>query len=188
VRGHSVLWPVVLLVAWVSIFAMSFSSLLPVFAKDVFGSDERGFSILMTCNGVGALGSALSLAIFGAMRHKGKRLLLGALLFCLSVIVFASAPNLPSGCLCLIFAGWFLLTFLMTANTLVQTLAPDELRGRVFSLYSLALIGTSPLGAGAVGLAARHLGTRHAVQLGAMCAALFCIAMFLFCRSLWKEK
>ncbi len=188
VRGHSVLWPVVLLVAWVSIFAMSFSSLLPVFAKDVFGSDERGFSILMTCNGVGALGSALSLAIFGAMRHKGKRLLLGALLFCLSVIAFASAPNLPSGCLCLIFAGWFLLTFLMTANTLVQTLAPDELRGRVFSLYSLALIGTSPLGAGAVGLAARPLGTRHAVQLGAMCAALFCIAMFLFCRSLWKEK
>ena len=188
VRGHSVLWPVVLLVAWVSVFAMSFGTLLPVFAKDVFGTDERGFSTLMTCNGVGALGSAVSLAVFGAMRHKGKRLLLGALLFCISVAAFASAPTLLWGCVCLILAGWFLLTFLMTANTMVQTLAPDEMRGRVFSLYSLALIGTSPVGAVSVGVAARYLGPRHAVQMGATCAALFCIGMFFFCRSLWKEK
>lgn len=188
VRRHAVLWPVVMLVALVSLFAMSFSSLLPVFAKDVFDSDQNGYSQLMTWNGVGALGSAVALAIAGSMRHKGKRLLLGALLFCVSVELFAFAPTLFSACGALVLVGWFLLTFLTTANTLVQTAAPDELRGRVFSLYSLALIGTSPLGAGLIGLMAKYFGPREAVALGASAAALCCIGIFLFYRDLWKER
>ena len=188
VRRHAVLWPVVMLVALVSLFAMSFSSLLPVFAVDVFGSDQSGYSQLMTWNGVGALGSAVALAIAGSMRHKGKRLLLGALLFCVGVGLFAFAPTLVSACAALVLAGWFLLTFLTTANTLVQTAAPDSLRGRVFSLYSLALIGTSPLGAGLVGLMAKYFGPREAVALGASAAAACCIGIFLGYRDLWKER
>jgi hypothetical protein len=63
VRTHGTLWLVTCLVAWVSLFAMSFGALLPVFAKDVFATDERGFSLLMTCNGMGALGAAVTLAV-----------------------------------------------------------------------------------------------------------------------------
>jgi MFS family permease len=188
VRTHGTLWLVTLLVAWVSLFAMSFGALLPVFAKDVFATDERGFSLLMTCNGMGALGAAVTLAIAGRMRHKGKRLLLGAALFCLCVIAFASSSTLVVGCVWLIGAGWCLLTFLMTANTMVQTNAPDHLRGRVFSLYSMALIGTSPVGMILIGAWARMWGARAAVQTGASIAALFVLYLFLRERRLWKEK
>lgn len=188
VRRHEVLWIVTLLVGGISLFAMSFGGLLPVFARDVFHTDERGYSVLMTCNGLGALGAALSLALAGVMRHKGKRLLLGALGFCLSVFAFALAPTLTIACVCLIFAGWFLLAFLMTANTMVQTGAPDELRGRVFSLYSLALIGTSPIGLALVGAMAKAWGPRHAVQVGTGIGALITLGVFFGCRRLWKER
>ena len=190
VRGHEVLWLVTLLVAVVSTCAMSFGTLLSVFAKDVFQTDARGFTLLMSCNGVGALGSALALAFAGKMRHRGKRLLLGAFLFCLSVWAFSLAPNLWIGCFWLIAAGWFLLTFLMTANTLVQTLAPQDLRGRVFSLYSLALIGTAPIGSLFVGALARLgiLGPRGAVCVGALMAASFTTMVYLRFRPLWKLR
>ncbi|HEX8833588.1 MAG TPA: MFS transporter [Abditibacteriaceae bacterium] len=188
VRRHPTLRQVTILVAWVSLFAMWFGPLLPVFAKDVFETDARGFSFLATCNGLGALGSAVSLAVAGKMRHRGKRLLLGAALFSLSVIAFAASPGLPQACFFLILAGWFLLTFLMTANTLVQTIAPDELRGRVFSVYSLALIGTSPIAALQVGAMSRVVGPRLAVQFGGAISAAFVLYVFLRYRELWKEK
>jgi predicted MFS family arabinose efflux permease len=190
VREHEVLWLVTLLVGVVATCAMSFGTLLSVFAKDVFHTDARGFTLLMSCNGAGALGSALSLAVAGKMRHQGKRLLLGAFLFCLSVINFSFASSLWIGCLWLIAAGWFLLTFLMTANTLVQMLSPDDLRGRVFSLYSLALIGTAPIGSLFIGALARvpFLGPRGAVCSGALIAAIFALMVYARFRTLWKLR
>ncbi|MDQ3814498.1 MAG: MFS transporter [Armatimonadota bacterium] len=188
VRRHPTLWLVILLVALVSIFAISYGTLLSVFAKDVFHTDERGFSLIMTCYGLGAVGATFTLAASGQMRHKGKRLLLGAFLYCWSVAAFAAAPTLAIGCFFLIVSGWFLLTFLTTANTLVQTLSPDTMRGRVFSLYSLGLIGTAPIGALFIGATARLCGPRLAVQIGAVLAAACVFAVYWRFRSLWKEK
>jgi predicted MFS family arabinose efflux permease len=188
VRRHETLWLVTLIVAFVSTFGMSFMPLVPIFARDIYGSDERGFSLLLTCNGLGALGSSFTLAAAGDMRHRGKRLLLGAFLFCLSVVAFGAVTHLVPGCICLFFVGWFLLTFLTTANTIVQTLAPDALRGRVFSIYSLALIGTAPIGQLLIGTAAKYLGPRLAVQIGAELAAAFILLVYLRVRQLWKEK
>jgi MFS family permease len=179
---------VTILVAFVSLMAMSFAPLLPVFARDIFKTNESGFAALMTCNGLGALGSAVSLAVAGQMRHKGKRLLVGAFGFCLSVVCFAASPTLVFGCIWLIVAGWFLLTFLMTANTMIQTMAPDDLRGRVFSVYSLALIGTAPLGALMLGALAKVLGARTAVEFCASIAAAFTFMIFYRYRSLWKAR
>jgi len=81
-------------------------------------------------------------------------------------------------CLFLAIAGWFLLTFLMTANTMVQMLSPDELRGRVFAIYSLALIGMSPVGALFVGELAHFVGTRHAVLTGSLLGAGCTVAVY----------
>ena len=166
VRSHSTLWPLVTLVAVSSTFAFSYGTLLPVFAKDVFRTDESGYSAMLSSAGGGSLLAAAQLALSGRMGHKGKRLFGGALGFCTSIAAFALAPRLPLACACLFAGGYCLLTMLTTANTLVQTLAPDALRGRVFSLYSLALIGTSPLGALFVGKAAQMMGAREAVVLG----------------------
>lgn len=188
VRRDAVVWPVIALVAFTSIFGMSFAALLPIFARDVFHSDAAGYSHLMTFNGLGALGAAVALALSGRMKHKGKRLLLGAALFSLCVLGFAMAPTLAISFVWLVGAGWFLLTFLMTANTLVQTGSPDALRGRVFSLYSLALVGTSPLGVILVGALAQQTGPRLAVVCGATLSLAFTAMIFALCRSLWKHK
>jgi len=93
VRAHPTLRVIMLLVAAVSVFCFSFGTLMSIFAKDIFHTDERGFAVLMTCNGVGALGSAVGLAAAGDMTHKGKRLLLGSFLFCCSVAGFAISPT-----------------------------------------------------------------------------------------------
>jgi len=189
VRRHPTLWLVTMLVGVVSLLSMPFGTLLPVFARDIFHSDETGFAGLMVCNGIGALGSALSLAAAGKMQHRGKRLLLGAFLFCLGVVAFASSPNIMVAGFCLIVSGWFLLTFLMTANTMVQTLSPDNLRGRIFSIYMLALIGTAPIGAVLLGAVARYFSdSRFAVQLLSMLAAMFTFWVYMRFRELWKER
>lgn len=185
---HPTLRLVTLLVGFVSLAAMPYGTLMPVFAKDVFHTNEHGFSTLLTCSGLGAFGAAFSLALTGKMRHRGKRLLLGAFLYCLSVLGFALSPTLGIGCFWLVISGWCLLTFLMTANTMVQTIAPDELRGRVFSFYSLALIGTTPLGALIIGTLAKVWGPRHAAQCGAGVAALFVVGLYWRFRELWKER
>lgn len=188
VRGHATLWPTTLLVAVCSGFALSYSTLMPVFAKDVFGQGAAGYSALLTSSGAGAVASAASLALAGGMKHKGKRLLGGALAFCAGVVGFAFAPNLPVACVWLFASGFCLLTFLTTANTLVQTSAPDAMRGRVFSLYSLALIGAGPVGALWVGAAATICGPRLGIALGAFIAAAWTLGTFWKCRALWKEK
>ena len=188
VRRHSTLNLIVLLVAVVSFASLSYGALMAVFAKDVLRSDAAGFSTLVTCGGVGSLMAATSQALMREMRHRGKRLLLGAFLLCLCVMGFAVSPNVVAAGGFLLLAGYFQLIFLMTANTMVQMLSPDSLRGRIFSLYSLALIGANPLGAILLGFMANQVGTRLAIFGGACFAAMFVLFVFWKFRSLWKEK
>jgi hypothetical protein len=114
---------------------------MPIFAKDVFQTDARGFSALLTCSGAGALTSAAQLAVseICVIRQatSGRR----DFVLCVRGR-FRVGAEFNFGLRLALMSGYFLLTFLTTANTLVQTLAPDELRGRVFSVYSMALIGS----------------------------------------------
>ena len=188
IRVHPILAPTTLLIAFCSFFAFSAGNLFPIFARDVFNSDARGFSLLLTTSGVGALLAAGLLAASGNMRHKGKRLLGGALGFCACIIGFALSPTLAIACAFLGVSGFCLLTCLMTANTLVQVAAPDDLRGRVFSFYSLALIGVAPIGAIWIGALAKWFGPREAVVISSGIAAAWTLRTFLRHRVLWKER
>ncbi len=186
--AHPILAPTTRLIAVCSFFAFSAGNLFPIFAKDVFGSDARGFSLLLTTSGIGALLAAAQLAASGTMRHKGKRLLGGALGFCACIVGFGLSPTLPVGCAFLGVSGFCLLTCLMTANTLVQTAAPDNLRGRVFSFYSMALIGMAPVGAIWIGALAKWFGPREAVVISAGVAASWTLWTYLRHRILWRER
>ena len=188
IRAHPILAPTTMLIAVCSFFAFSAGNLFPIFAKDVFQSDAGGFSLLLTTSGVGALLAAAQLAASGTMRHKGKRLLGGALGFCVCIAAFALSPTLPIGCAFLGLSGYCLLTCLMTANTLVQVAAPDNLRGRVFSFYSMALIGMAPVGAIWIGAIAKCFGPREAVVLSAGAAAAWTLWTYLRHRVVWKER
>ena len=188
IRAHPILAPTTLLIAVCSFFAFSAGNLFPIFAKDVFHSDARGFSLLLTTSGVGALLAAALMAASSEMRNKGKRLLGGALGFCVFIAAFALSPTLPIGCVFLGISGFCLLTCLMSANTLVQVEAPDNLRGRIFSFYSMALIGMAPVGAIWIGAMAKWFGPREAVTLSAGIAAAWTLWTVLRHRAVWREK
>lgn len=188
VRRKDTLRHITILVTVVSLLASPYHTLLPIFAKQVFRSEVGGYAMLMTYNGLGAMGSALMLAAAGRMRHRGKRLMLGCFFYCISVIGFGAAPNITIACALLIVAGWSFLTFLMTANTMVQTLSPNTVRGRVSAIYSLAVIGPAPIGAIVTGALARWMGPQLSVVLQSSLAAFFTFAVYIKARELWKEK
>src|SRR5690606_10291319 len=105
----------------ISFSGMSYGALLPIFAKDVFHSDAGAFALFAASTGLGSLAASGFLATQRTMRHKGKRLFLGALVFSLSVLGFSFAPSIYVGCAILVIAGGSQLTMLITANTLIQT-------------------------------------------------------------------
>jgi MFS family permease len=159
--------------------AMSYAVLFPVFAADVYKVGEAGLSLLNVAMGTGALVGSLLAASLSEYRFKGRLLTLGNLLLPLALVGFACAPWFPMALLFLVLAGSGQMIQNAMANTLVQTLVPDELRGRVMSAYMLVFFGAMPFGSLQMGAMAQAVGPRLGVAIGAVVAlgfALFTLA------------
>jgi MFS family permease len=179
VLGEPAVLTVILMVMIYSLTALSFVSLLPDWSVTVLGGDATTNGYLQSARGIGALGGALMIASFGRFKSKGRLFTVGSLLFPALLLLFAQARSVPLALLGLAATGWaFIVTFNM-ANVLVQTRAPDELRGRVMSVYTLMFFGAMPIGALIAGQIAGALGSPAAVTLGA-CAALICAIVLWF--------
>ena len=136
---------VILVVGLVSLFGINFNVVLPLFATDVLHSGAIGFGFLSSALGLGALVSALWLA-WGNNGPNIRRLLIGALVFCVLLALFAVSPVYPLSLVLIAIVGFAQITFTALANTTLQTVAPDHLRGRVMSVYMLFFAGSVPLG------------------------------------------
>jgi MFS family permease len=165
--------------AILGIFGWTYTVLMPVFARDVLRVGERGFGLLLTANGVGALAASLAIAAGGHRGRRERRVFLGVLLFAAAQLLFSFSRSLPLSLACMAVAGWAMITFFTTANTVVQTTTPDALRGRVMGIYSLTFTGTSPIGALQAGTLAEHFGAPVAVRIGATVCALSAAALLL---------
>jgi MFS family permease len=125
----------------------------------------------MALNGVGAFAGAMTLASLGNYPNR-RRLVFGGLTgFSVMLFVFALSRIVWLSGLALVCSGWFMLLFFATANTSVQIRTPDEMRGRVMGIYSLAFIGLSPVGSLLAGTIARLTSASFAVALGAAICA-----------------
>jgi len=154
------------------LFAMPYLSLMPVFQKDVLGVGPEELGMLMAAPGVGALVSLTTLATIGdRIRRKGILLLCGLGLFGVFIILFSLTPSYPLALIPLAGAGFFHLTYITTSYTMLQLLAPDELRGRVMSLYYLNR-GLAPIGSLIAGALADYLGAPITVTLMASVVVL----------------
>jgi len=132
---------------------------LPVMAKDVFRQDVGLYTKMMTTSGVGAVCGALFVAWLGKHRHMG-RLMLGLLCaFGLAMTAFALYPSVEISTAILFFTGALLVMCFSLNNSLVQLMAPPELRGRVVSIYMVAFRGGSPLGGLASGWMITQVGS-----------------------------
>jgi MFS family permease len=163
---------VLLLVATVSLVAVPFTVLLPVMVSDVFGGGPRTLGLLMAATGLGALSGALFLASRDSVRGLGRVIVYAAVTFGASLVLFAFAPSLLLAVPLLALAGFGMMTQMASCNTVLQTLVDDDKRGRVMSFYTMAFIGTAPIGSLLAGAIAERIGAPATIALGGGCAVL----------------
>ncbi len=163
-------------VAVFSLFAMNRLTLIPLFADQVLHAGASGFGFLMATMGLGALVGALALAFFPGLGANPARQFWLGLLWVAALLVFSFSRVFPLSAAALFVAGYCQISFVATANSRIQTMTPDRLRGRVMGLYAQALIGVGPLGAMQAGALATLLGAPWAMAIGATVAGAVVVA------------
>lgn len=173
-----------LLVALVSLAGMPFAVLLPVFATALQAGPE-GYGLLMGAVGLGALAGALRLAAHRDVRRLERLPALATSGLALGLVLFSQAPSFWPAAAALLLVGFCLITETATSNTLLQSLVPDRLRGRVMACYMMCFAGLSPFGALAAGAAAHHIGASATVTIGGGICLLGALSFHLRRRQLF---
>ena len=178
----NILW----LVGMVAVFSLvGFGSLtlVPVFAKDILEIGVEGFGKLLTWQGIGALVGGILLILFGDDFHKGRLILISRILLGPGIIGLAFSRTPWLSMLVMGVLGYTFLTQLVITNTLIQTIVPDDLRGRVISTYTWALGGFYPLGSLMMGL----LGDRLGAPTAGLISGIGCILAIILNLILYPE-
>jgi predicted MFS family arabinose efflux permease len=176
VRGRPRVRVVLLCSTVVGLFGAPYLVLMPLFARNVYGWDEAGLSLMMGMAGAGALVGALTLAYLGDLRRKGL-FLLGSL-FSGGACITALGAASPPAALPLLFATGMSMVFLFAlGNTLLQQLVRDEMRGRVMSMWILTFIGTMPVGGFVSGAASDRFGPRPVLSACGLVILFFGLAV-----------
>jgi MFS family permease len=175
--------------AMAAIFGRSYQVLLPVFARDIWHTGAAGYGLLLAAAGAGAIVGALGLAAFSRGRRQGRALVLSGFAFSLALILFAVSPLFLAALLLLFGAGAMVTVFTTLISTQLQVTTPNELRGRVMSMYAITLIGLPSLGALAIGSLAEQLGglqgAPEAVLIGGVLMGLTLLAA---APRLWRRQ
>jgi MFS family permease len=162
-----------------AVFGRSYQNLLPAFSRDIWHAGHEGYGLLLAAAGGGALLGAFGLASFRRVPKQGAVMLVSGVIFCLSLILFTLSPYFILGLILLFIAGVTSTVFSTIISTFIQLSVPNELRGRVMSLYTVTLIGLPSLGALGSGALAERLGgvegAPHAVLLGAVVLVIILI-------------
>ena len=149
-----------------SLTGMPFAVLMPIFADQILHGGARGLGILMGASGVGALGGALLLASRTSVKGLGRVVAVSAASFGVCLVLFGASRSFWLSCAILLGIGFSMMLEMGCSNTLIQSMAPDELRGRVMAVYSMMFMGMAPIGALLAGVAAGHLGAPFTVGAG----------------------
>jgi MFS family permease len=160
---------ILIVVAAIGTFGFNFSIVLPLIADFVLHTNEQAFGLLFSFFGFGSLVAALSTAYVRQVTIR--RLLVGSAAFSLVFGVVALTPVYVISAALLVALGFFGIIFATTSNTLLQLTVPDELRGRVMSLYVLLFAGSTPIGGFLTGALSSSLGVPAALLI----CAIFCM-------------
>ncbi len=160
------------LLAVSSFFALPYQTLMPVLTSEVLGGGAGLYGALLACAGGGALAGAITLLLRAGLRGLGRRVGVGATLLGAGVVVLAFSRSVPLSGAALVVIGFGFVTQMAGTNTLLQGLAPPELRGRVMGLFSTLFVGMTPFGSLVGGFVAAHVGvTRTLAVAGAVVLA-----------------
>jgi MFS family permease len=158
---------ILLLLGLVSLVAMPYVVLMPIFADRILHGGAKGLGILMGATGVGALLGALTLASREGVRGLGRLVAVSCAGFGLFLLLFAFSKSFWLSAALLLPVGFCMMLQMSSSNTLIQAMVPDQLRGRVMALYSMMFMGMAPLGALLGGALADRLGAPATIAMGA---------------------
>lgn len=161
-----------ILLAIVSAMGMPYSVLMPVVASQTLHGGAHTLGFLMTASGVGAVAGALYMASRRTVLGLGRVMVVATTTFGAGLIVFGLVRSLWLALLVLPVVGAGMMTEMASTNTILQTIVEERLRGRVMAFYTMAFLGTAPLGSLLAGAVAARIGASATIVAGGV-ACLF---------------
>jgi MFS family permease len=180
VARQPIIVALIVLQGTVNLFGVAFITLMPAWAVRVLGGNATTVGLLQSARGVGALVVALMIAALGRFRFRGRLISVGALAFPLATGLFAAMRWLPLALAAQLVVGGTLVLMGNLANSLVQSLSADELRGRVTGIYTLVVFGAGPLCGLWAGSVAQRWGEPVAVYIGAGVTLAVALGLYAF--------
>jgi MFS family permease len=175
----------ILLLSISSLMGMSYSVLMPVFAKEILHGGSQTFGFLMGAAGFGALMGALYLASRKSVLKLGRIVPASALLFGMGLIILSFSRVFSLSVILMVFIGLGMMMQTSASNIIIQTITEDDKRGRVMSFYSMAIMGTAPFGSLIAGWLAKLIGTPGTIFTGGVATI---IGALIFLRKLPELK
>ncbi|MDB5023086.1 MAG: transporter [Mucilaginibacter sp.] len=176
---------VIMMLGLISLFVLPFSTLLPVYAKDIFKGTASTFGIIDSVIGLGAFSGAIFLASLKAGSDLKKILAINTLIFGAGLILFSHEGNYPLALVFATVAGFGMMSQITVSNTLIQTTVEPNMRGRVISYYAMAFFGMQPIGGLLIGSVSKWIGTPDTMLAEGVFALLIGVLHMRFLR---KEK
>jgi MFS family permease len=165
VFGFPPLSAVILLLALISLLGMPYVVLMPIFAKTILGGGPNTLGFLMAATGVGAMIGAIYLASRRGVHGLGKMVGLSAAIFGLGLAAFSFSRSFPLSVALMAVTGFGMITQMAASNTVLQTIADEDKRGRVMSFYTMAFRGMVPFGSLLAGSAASGIGAPNTLMV-----------------------
>lgn len=151
---------------------MSYTTMAPAIAADVLDMGDGGLGWLLTANGIGSITGTLLVAVLSGVRNRGRIVVAGVALFGVLLIVFGLSGNIAFSMISILVLGLVYATYSTMNDTLIQTNAADEYRGRVMAAYSM-FWGLTPIGGLLAGFLAHYVGVQWAVAINGMLVLLY---------------
>jgi MFS family permease len=161
-----------ILLGLVSFTAMPYAVLMPIFAEQILHGGATALGLLMGCSGVGALCGAITLAMKKNIQGLGRWVAMACSGFGIALILFSFSRYLWLSAVLLVPVGFSVMVQMASSNTLIQSMVPDQLRGRVMAVYSMMFMGMAPFGALLAGSVAHKIGAPWTVAMGGIVAGI----------------
>lgn len=162
---------ILFLLALVSLMGMPYMVLMPIFASDVLHGGPHTLGFLMAASGIGALTGSIYLASRETVHGLGKIIALASAIFGIGLIGFSLSRVFWLSMLLVLIVGFGMIVQMASSNTILQTIADEDKRGRLMSFYTMALIGMAPFGSLLAGGLASKVGAPNTLIIG----GVFCI-------------
>jgi MFS family permease len=170
VRRNPTILSTLIMMTIIGTFAYEFQVVLPLFSEFTFKDGASGYAAMSACMGVGAVIGGI---VTANRRASGPKILFGAAaLFGLSVLLVSLSPNLAIAMIGLIVVGFFSITFTSIGNVTVQMECAPDMRGRIMALWTVAFLGTTPIGGPIIGAIGEHIGPRWGLAVGGVAAII----------------